>query len=133
MSDPESNHASWIEKAEHDLLSIRNNLAADQVPWDVVCFHAQQAAEKLLKGFLVHGGRSARKTHDLVGLLGECVELDAALAALEADCKLLTVYAIEPRYPEMLYEPNETEARSAYEAARRVRAAILERLPERGA
>ncbi len=69
MSARKTNYAAWIEKAEHDLLSIRNNLAADQVPWDVVCFHAQQAAEKLLKGFLVHGGRSARKTHDLVSFL----------------------------------------------------------------
>lgn len=36
----------WVEKAEHDLLNIDNNLAASHVPWDTVCFHAQQAAEK---------------------------------------------------------------------------------------
>ncbi len=36
-----------IAKAENDLLNIRNNLSAEQVPWDTVCFHAQQAAERV--------------------------------------------------------------------------------------
>jgi len=31
----------WIRKAEADLLNIRNNLAATEIPWDTVCFHAQ--------------------------------------------------------------------------------------------
>jgi HEPN domain-containing protein len=35
----------WVEKAEHDLLNIDNNLTASKVPWDTVCFHAQQGAE----------------------------------------------------------------------------------------
>ena len=128
MKKPESNHTSWVEKAEHDLLVIRNNLAADEVPWDMVCFHAQQAAEKLLKGFLVQGGRLPPRTHDLVALLGECVELQAGLEPLEDDCKLLTIYAVEPRYPDDFREPEETEARHAYEASLRIRSAILKRL-----
>ena len=49
MSEVESNWPSWVHKAEHDLLNVRNNLAAKEVPWDTVCFHAQQAAEKMLK------------------------------------------------------------------------------------
>ena len=53
MSGRESNYASWLAKAEHDLLNIRNNLSAVQVPWDTVCFHAQQAAEKCLKALLI--------------------------------------------------------------------------------
>jgi hypothetical protein len=31
---------SWVSKAEHDLLNIENNLAANDIPWDTVCFHA---------------------------------------------------------------------------------------------
>jgi HEPN domain-containing protein len=48
MNGPEKNYEAWLAKAEHDLLNIENNLAA-QVPWDTVCFHAQQAAEKLFR------------------------------------------------------------------------------------
>ncbi|MFC1833890.1 HEPN domain-containing protein [Thermodesulfobacteriota bacterium] len=50
MNDPESVRR-WLAKAENDLLNIRNNLSAAEVPWDTVCFHAQQTAERLLKTF----------------------------------------------------------------------------------
>jgi HEPN domain-containing protein len=56
MNGPESNYAAWIAKAENDLLNVENNLLASRVPWDTVCFHAQQVAEKLLKAFLVFRG-----------------------------------------------------------------------------
>ncbi len=52
--DKQSEHArQWIEKARSDLLNADNNLASKEVPYDTVCFHCQQAAEKLLKGYLV--------------------------------------------------------------------------------
>jgi HEPN domain-containing protein len=40
----------WIKKADHDLQNIANNLAAANIPTDTLCFHAQQAIEKLFKG-----------------------------------------------------------------------------------
>ena len=33
----------WLNKAENDLLNVDNNLAAQEVPCDTVCFHCQQA------------------------------------------------------------------------------------------
>jgi HEPN domain-containing protein len=42
----------WVEKAEHDLLNIENNLVAFDIPWDTVCFHAQQCAEKYFRALL---------------------------------------------------------------------------------
>ena len=35
----------WIRKAENDLLAVDNNLASAKIPFDVVCYHCQQAAE----------------------------------------------------------------------------------------
>jgi HEPN domain-containing protein len=90
MNSPESNFPAWLRKAEHDLLNIENNLAAADIPWDTVCFHAQQAAEKVLKAFLVFHGRDLSKTHDLVALLALCVESYPGLAGLETDCRQLT-------------------------------------------
>ncbi len=86
MSSSEENVLPWLGKAEHDLLNIENNLAAKEIPWDTVCFHAQQAAEKLLKAFLISRGRDLMRTHDLVALLTECVEMAPSLANLEEDC-----------------------------------------------
>ncbi|HQR13591.1 MAG TPA: HEPN domain-containing protein [Nitrospira sp.] len=130
MSSPESNFEAWLRKAEHDLLNIENNLAAKDIPWDTVCFHAQQAAEKVLKALLVHHGRDLSKTHDLVALLAQCVACDAGLAALESDCRKLTSYGVAARYPDDLFEPEETDGRDVVAAAHRVRAKILLLLPK---
>jgi len=64
MNNPESNFASWLHKADHDLLNINNNLAARQIPWDTICFHAQQIEEKVLKGFLVYHRRVESFSHN---------------------------------------------------------------------
>jgi hypothetical protein len=48
MSDPDDWRV-WIQKAANDLLNVDNNLVSESVPWDTVCFHAQQAAEKHLQ------------------------------------------------------------------------------------
>jgi HEPN domain-containing protein len=127
MSNPDDPQ-SWITKADSDLLNIRNNLAAERVPWDTVCFHAQQAAEKMLKAFLVSLGLTAPRTHDLIVLLAEMVEEEASMAAWEGDCRLLTPYAVMLRYPGACDAVSEGEARQAAAAAQRisegVRAAI---------
>jgi HEPN domain-containing protein len=125
MNGHHSNCAAWLAKAENDLLNIENNLSASRVPWDTICFHAQQAAEKLLKGFLVFRGREVTRTHDLIALLSACVQLAPTLANLQQDCQRLTYYAVASRYPDDLYEPDEKDARQMIEAVRRVRTEIL--------
>jgi HEPN domain-containing protein len=132
MNPPEPPFRAWVVKAESDLLNITNNLAAANVPWDTVCFHAQQAAEKLLKAFLAWKERDLLRTHDLVALLAQCVTLDPSLAELENDCRKLTYYAVGSRYPDMLYEPDEEDGREMVSAMHRVRSAILARLPHEG-
>lgn len=125
MSAPESNYKSWFAKADNDLLNIENNLSAERVPWDIVCFHAQQAVEKTLKAFLVFHGRPATRTHDLIALLAASAEIDQALASLQADCRTLSYYAVASRYPDDLYEASEKDGREMMAAAHRVRLAVL--------
>ena len=129
MSAPESNFRAWLAKAENDLLNIENNLSRARVPWDTICFHAQQAAEKLLKAFLVCHGVPPARMHDLVALLARCVELEGSLAQLEEDCRKLTYYATVSRYPSDLYEPSEKDGREMTAAAHRIRSRILGLLP----
>jgi len=121
----------WLRKAESDLLNIRNNLGSAEVPWDTVCFHAQQAVEKLLKAFLVANGKPAPREHDLVGLLSVCVQIAARFADLESGCRKLTVYATAVRYPVAFAEPTEGEAREAAAIARDVHAIVLGHLSPR--
>jgi HEPN domain-containing protein len=42
----------WLRKAFSDLAALDASLQADAL--DAACFHAQQAAEKFLKAFLIH-------------------------------------------------------------------------------
>jgi HEPN domain-containing protein len=121
ISDP----AAWVQKADHDLLNIQNNLLAVLVPWDTVCFHAQQAGEKLLKGYLVAHGMTPERTHDLVQLLSVCLTIDPALSDLETPCVMLSAYGVFPRYPDDVDDVNESDARSLVAAAEQIRGRIV--------
>jgi HEPN domain-containing protein len=87
MKDPASLYQTWVAKAEEDRLFITNNLSAARVPWSLVCFHAQQAAEKYLKALLVHRGSRVERIHDLEYLLDACLPLSPALSTIRPDCR----------------------------------------------
>lgn len=117
MSGP-TDASAWVSKADHDLLSIANNLASTEVPWDVVVFNAQQAAEKLLKAFLVSRGRKPPKIHDLTRLLALCID-DAP------DCTFLSPIGERSRYPDNEAETAREDAERGVDIARRIRVAVL--------
>lgn len=105
-------------------------IAGKPVPWDNVCFHAQQAAEKTLKAFLVFHGQTPRKTHDCTSLLVDCVQIAPTLSTLATDCRYVTRYGIAPRYPDIAPEPTKRQATAAVAAMHRIRAAILALMPK---
>jgi len=129
MSDPVRDWRSWIAKADEDWLCIRNELAAAQTPWSVVCFHAQQAAEKYLKAFLVANGFDPERAHARDALLKECLRFDSSLASLQAECQQLTDFAVDVRYPDIPIADEEQIGREAVAMADRICAAIRKRLP----
>jgi len=119
--DNQSEHAArWIEKARNDLLNADNNLAAQEVPYDTVCFHCQQAAEKLLKAFLVARGREYPITHNLFIILEEVLENDPSAESLRETLALLNPYSVEVRYPGDAWMPTPDDAREARQAAQEV-------------
>jgi HEPN domain-containing protein len=125
MTPLEAGVRAWIEKAENDLLCIENNLAAARVPWDTVVFHAQQAAEKLLKALLVAAGEGVPRTHDLVALLSRALEAGFPLAGSRPEIDLLSRFGAAVRYPDAVYSPTEEDGRDMAAAASRLRGAVL--------
>jgi HEPN domain-containing protein len=119
---------AWIRKAENDLLNVRNNLQAEQVPWDTVCFHCQQAAEKYFKAVLVLHNLEIPRTHDLEALLNAVAERFPSLSDQRADLQWLTTYAVAVRYPAELPEDTfgPAEGQRAYAIALAVRDACRE-------
>ena len=120
----------WFQKAENDLLSVQNNLKAEQYASDTVCFHCQQAAEKYLKGFLAWHQMPFAKTHDLLDLLRRVMQIsDIDAPMLSDNLLLLDRYSVSIRYPqEYEEEPGEEEVREAVEAAYAVRTWVCSRL-----
>lgn len=61
-------------------------------------FHAQQAAEKVLKAVMCLHSLEYRRTHDLEELAGRLADAGRAPNVAETDLRLLTPYAVEYRY-----------------------------------
>jgi HEPN domain-containing protein len=120
---------SWVSKAARDLLAADHERAATPPVLEDVVFHAQQAAEKVLKGFLTWHDRPFRKTHDLVEIGQACVDIDSSLEPAVREAAPLTEYAWKFRYPGEPEEPTRQEADAALAVARAVYEAILARLP----
>lgn len=67
---------AWLTKAALDLRAGEGDLTLEPpIPEDAM-FHAQQAAEKVLKAFLAWYDEPFRKTHDLRELGRQCVRID---------------------------------------------------------
>ncbi|MCI0547163.1 MAG: HEPN domain-containing protein [Candidatus Rokubacteria bacterium] len=67
--------------------------------YDVVGFHAQQAAEKALKALLVRHAVRFDRTHDLGALLLQAESVAPGIAHTLRQAEELTVHAVSSRYP----------------------------------
>lgn len=90
--------AVWLQKAENDWLNVQNNLASARIPWDTVCFHAQQTIEKLLKARLVQQGIVPPRIHDVAELIRRAFPQDAAMQRWLETARQLTQCAVLIRY-----------------------------------
>ena len=77
------NVKQWIIKAESDITIAGKDLKTDNPVTDAICFHAQQAAEKYLKAYLVFKDIEPEKTHKIEKLVLTCMTLDAAFSTLK--------------------------------------------------
>lgn len=90
----------WIKKSEGDVgTAVRESSVKEGANWDAVCFHAQQAVEKYLKGILQEIEKPFSKTHDLSVLLELALSEFPELSVLADDLEWLSAFAVEFRYP----------------------------------
>jgi HEPN domain-containing protein len=120
----------WLWRAERDLQAAHQMLSSLPVLGDMAAFHAQQAAEKALKGYLTAQGRTFPKSHLLQPLLEECVQIDPRFQQFQAAARALSPYAIEFRYPGGRRTPSDREALEAREHATSILAFVHEATSE---
>jgi HEPN domain-containing protein len=95
---------------------------------DAACFHAEQAAEKYLKAYLIDQDRPVPHTHNLYKLFSLCSESDPAFHHLIHTADLLTPFAVEARYDTEFW-PTSQMLEQAEAAADRIAKFVSVRLP----
>ncbi|NOT60600.1 MAG: HEPN domain-containing protein [Acidobacteria bacterium] len=90
----------WIEKAEDDWDAALKLYRARQRPhYGLVCFLAQQCAEKYLKAWLEELGLPIPLTHNLILLLTQIKEIEPEWSVLQPELTALNAYSVATRYP----------------------------------
>jgi HEPN domain-containing protein len=118
----------WREKAQNDWQTVEILTASKQCPADVVCFHCQQFAEKLLKGVLTLHSIEAPKTHDLRRLIHLAEPFVPELSRLLDASDKLTFHGVETRYPGDWIQVTISEMNEAVELAKQFGEILLPKL-----
>ena len=122
----------WLDFAHQDLRMAE--LAMTEALYSQVCFHAQQCAEKAIKGLLAHQGQTPPRTHRLGDLLGLLDPNPFAEQRLEV--QLLDRFYIPTRYPDALPGslpeglPNAQDAQEALTVAEKIIAQVEQLVQE---
>lgn len=117
----------WWKYAEEDIAMAEIALR-EQGPPNQICFHAQQAAEKCIKGFLVFSNRTFEKSHLLPYLLELCIAVDPTFGELKENVIFLTQFYIETRYPGDVPDFSATEADTAHQSALHIKEFVLQKI-----
>ena len=111
------------------IYNCRTYYEIETPPCDTVCFHAQQCAEKYLKGFLTYHEIDFPKTHSLEDLVLLCRDVAPLIESELKDIETLSSYGVEVRYPnEIYYDIPKEDAVEAIDIAKRVKTVILKYL-----
>lgn len=120
----------WLRRAEDDALNARSALKHRDGTPAQVCFLAQQMAEKLLKGALIHFAGDAPFVHDLAQLIDALAPHLSLPVEVTESTETLSRYYVTARYPSEI--PLETftweRAEKAFAAAERVASVIRREL-----
>ena len=100
----------WVAKADADLDTAKREAAVVESPnYDAVCFHAQQCAEKYIKGVLLENGLRVPRIHDLETLIDLLSSQYPELQKVIHLARILSAMAVEVRYPGMTADEDDAE------------------------
>lgn len=111
-------YEEWLQKAKRDLDTA--NALLEKAFYDTAIYHTQQCAEKALKGYCVYCLQPLIKTHDLEKILRICIDLDSSFQELDLLATSLNGLDVKFRYPDVEFEPEETEVIEAIEWSKQI-------------
>lgn len=98
--------SQWVEMAQTDLRVARHLFdTCYPMPYEVICYHCQQSAEKAIKALIISKGAPGGmpKLHDLSFLLNQIKKLVDVEDRIYDYADALTPYGISVRYPNELF------------------------------
>jgi HEPN domain-containing protein len=101
----------WLRYAKADLVFARAPLPQGGL-YEILCFHAQQVAEKSVKAVLIQRGVEFPKTHILERLV-DLLPADIVRTPELLQSARLTIYATTSRYPGDIETVSEEEHQEA--------------------
>jgi len=88
--------------AERDMVNVEvlidKKFHPEDYMYNIICFHITQAVEKLLKSYIISGGKKIEKTHNLDYLHKVATEINASFIKIKNDCVLLNKYVPDIKY-----------------------------------
>ena len=87
----------WFARAKSSL-AISKNKSDENIFYEDLCFQAQQAVEKAIKGLLIFHNAEPEKTHNLVSLIKELSKYIGIPEEIN-ETVILNDYAVQTRYP----------------------------------
>jgi HEPN domain-containing protein len=92
-------YESWIDRAKSSYGIAKINDNSDiHIYYEDLCYQAQQAVEKALKGLLIYYGIEPEFTHNIEILLTE-LEKHIKIPDIVKQSMKLSIYAVQTRYP----------------------------------
>ncbi len=123
----------WVSYADEDLIMAKHGLKiAENCPYRLIAYHAQQCAEKYLKAYLVFCRIDFPYTHDISELLELCSYTGANWVDKIQEAEELTLYAVATRYPRLSDKVTKEDAYRSIQIAERLRSVIREILTNAG-
>ena len=126
-------HERWVKFAQNDLsVAIRemNQTINPRLrPFEVIIYHCQQSAEKMLKAYIVSKGILPPKHHKLEDLRMICANFDNGFnsARLIQHCAFLNIF-IAARYPDFTMSVDASNATRGINSAKRIHDFISKKL-----
>jgi len=120
----------WVEKAENDLRTAEHTIKLRKnCPFDTICFHSQQCAEKYIKAMLTLHSVPFPKSHDLPELFS-LLPRHLIINVKKAELSALNRYSVETRYPGDFEDLTRPDAKEAIVIARKIRTEVRRYLPK---
>ena len=120
-------YKEWVNYSEKDYIAAQFLMTAVNPPIEIICYHCQQSAEKLLKAFLIKNDIIPSRTHDLNLLVNECIKIENTISILKKECNRLNDFGVNTRYPNNMDLELE-DAKIALKDAEKIKEYILSKI-----